>query len=376
MVPLGMLGSMSGRDGRGKTLLGMEIAKCVLTGEPLFGEFAVRQGKVFLLLLDDEEPMVSDRLKQLGIFGHKDLMVATKGQVDMKDKPGILAFLEATLPEQAPTLVMIDALYQFAPPGAGDTMNSSSAMMPVMEAFDNIASKTGATVLLVAHDNKAGSDVQGSQSIRNMLKWIVRLLLPPEQEDEEREEGAEVETQERVIQLNKLKMGKPTRWYVTLNGPGAWVFQGGAAEHRKAALGDRVVADLIANGKATSDQIAQAIRRRKADVRAECKKLAGAGKIEQETERPEAGSQGGKPRLLYWHKDHPGHGRDEVWAIAEWLKFLLEPGVKTAQEVREAAYEAGHRVWKLVDSPMVAAAAGVTKSHPEASGPWYWKTGS
>jgi archaellum biogenesis ATPase FlaH len=368
MIPLGQLGSMSGRDGRGKTLLGMEIAKCVLTGEKLFGEFEVRKGKVFLLLLDDEEPMVCDRLKQLGIFGHPDLMVATKGQVDMKDKKGILAFLQETLPAQEPTLVMIDALYLFAPSGRGDTMNSSSEMMPIMEAFDNIASRTGATVLLVAHDNKAGSDVQGSQSIRNMLKWVLRLLLPKADEDAE-EEGAEVETQDRVLQLNKLKMGKATRWLLTLNGPGRWVFQGGSEALRGRKLDDQVVENLRSVGRGTAEVIAKSIRKRKGEVAAACARLAGGGRINKEM-GPVAG---GRPAAYYWHPDHPGVGtRDRIQAAAEWLRFLLEPGAKTSTEVYEAGLEAGF-LRREVEDKAVAEAAGVEKEHPTHDGPWYWR---
>jgi hypothetical protein len=206
-----MLGAIGGRDGRGKTLLGMETAKCVLTGSKLFGRFAVQQGNVFLMLLDDTEQLVSERLDQLGILHHPNLLVATQRDVDMANKPGLIDYLQHTLPPQQPRFALIDALYLFFPSGSGDTVNSASAMGPVMERFNALAeamSKSG-TLALVAHDNKGGTDIQGSQSIRNMFKWIIRMILPPEFEDDP--EGG-VETQERVMQLNKLKRGRPTSY--------------------------------------------------------------------------------------------------------------------------------------------------------------------
>jgi hypothetical protein len=299
VVPDGMLGAIAGRDGRGKTLLGMEIAKCVLTGEKLFGEFAVRPGKAFLMLLDDPENLVRDRLERMGILNHPNLKVATRKDVDLKDKPGMLSYLKQTLPPLDPTFVMIDALYHFYPGGGSgqDQANNASAMGPVMEVFDELASAIKGTLALVAHDNKAGSDIAGSQVIRNELKWILRLVLPPEFEKKP-EEG--VMTDERVLQLNKLKVGRNTSWHLKIGAPGEWVFRGDSAAYRKATLEDRIVIRVFDHGAHTVEELQGALKARPADVREACLRLHTAGKLTR-GERPRKDGKG-RPSIVY---DHP-----------------------------------------------------------------------
>jgi AAA domain-containing protein len=278
MIPNGMLGALGGKDGRGKTLYGLEIARCVLTGGKLFDRFAVKQGKVFAMLLDDPEHLVRDRLAAMGILDHPDLYVATRADVDMTSPAKMLAFLAAQLSGLDPTFILIDALYLFVPDGgSGDQANSGSAMMPVMAALDEVANRTGATVAVVAHDNKAGGDIGGSRVIRQMFKWIVRLILPREFEDDP--EGG-VETPERVLQLNKLKTGKPTSWRLRLDGPGAWTFQGTGREYRAQTLQDQIVAHLGELGEPlTAQQIAGGLQKRRQDVTEACKALAAAGRL-------------------------------------------------------------------------------------------------
>jgi len=296
MVPAGWLGAIGGRDGRGKTLLGMEIAKCVLTGEKLFGHFAVQQGSAYLMLLDDPENLVSERLDKLGILHHPNLRVATARDVDMKNKPGMLAYLKQTLPEMNPTWVLIDALYHFYPSGGGgqDQGNSASAMGPVMEVFDELASAIKGTLAIVAHDNKVGSDIAGSQIIRNQFKWILRMVLPAEFEKKP-DEG--VVTQERVLQLNKLKTGRNTNWRLKIGAPGEWVFQGDSATHRKLALGDRIQALLFNKGAHTLDELKTALKARPDEIRDACVKLHLAGKVTRGERARVSGK--GRPSVVY-----------------------------------------------------------------------------
>jgi hypothetical protein len=302
MIPAGMLGAIGGRDGRGKTLLGLEIARCVLTGAPLFGRFAVKQGNVFAMLLDDPEFLVRARLEQMGILDHPNLRVATRADVDMTSPTKMLAFLAEQLASLEPTFVLIDALYLFVPTGgATDQANSGGAMGPIMSAFDEVANRTRSTVAVVAHDNKAGSDLSGSQVVRNALKWVIRLILPPEFEHDP--EGG-VETPERILQLNKLKTGKNTSWHLRLDGPGEWAFHGNAREHRKSTLGDRILVYLFDHGHSTTPEIAKDLRARRVEVVGACASLLLAGKVTR-GERARADGKPGRGAITYGPLDGP-----------------------------------------------------------------------
>lgn len=223
VVPDSMFGEIAGRDGRGKSLLGMEIARCVLTGEALFGEFEVkRTGPVLLIMLDDPEWLVRDRLESLKIADHPGLHVLTLADVDMSNLAAVLQEIADLCMEIKPLFVLIDALYLFVPDskGSSDPTNNQGTMRPIMQAFDKISNISDATVGLVAHENKAGTDVQGSQAIRNMAKWILRLALPAEFEKDI--SGGKV-TPHRVLQLEKTKIAAAAQWGLRLEGAGKWV---------------------------------------------------------------------------------------------------------------------------------------------------------
>ncbi len=294
MIPNGMLGALGGKDGRGKSLYGLEIARCVLTGAKLFGRFAVKQGKVFAMLLDDPEFLVRARLEAMGILDHPNLKVATRDDVDLNSPPKMLAFLAGQLAGLEPTFILIDALYLFVPDGGGsDQANSSSAMAPIMAALDEIANRTKATVAVIAHDNKAGGDLGGSRVIRQMFTWIVRLILPKEFEDDP--EGG-VETPDRVLQLNKLKTGKPTSWHLRLDGPGAWDYQGTGKEYRAAALEAAILDYLREAGPKTAHAVAKGLRKRPAAVIEACKAMVIANRIRTQY-RPK--THGGDDAIVY-----------------------------------------------------------------------------
>jgi 5S rRNA maturation endonuclease (ribonuclease M5) len=318
MVPLGMMGSISGRDGRGKSLLGLEIAKAVLTGDPLFESFEAKKGVVYLVLLDDPENMISARLKSMGLFGHPNLYVKVmkhfEGQQWDENRVEMLKTLAENIARRArelhdgvPVFILLDALYLFVPHGGrsgADQGNSSGAMLPIMEAFDKIARPGHVTVGVVIHNNKADTDIQGSQSIRNMLKWVLMLSLPKKYEKDR--QGGRV-TPDRILQLGKIKTGQPAEWGFRLRG--------------------------LPDGNVAWDSVDLA------DLEASDKKKA----IKERREK-----------------------------ISDWLQFYLSSGVKTPQEVREAGWGDGQRFgWK--DIEIAAKEIGVEKVSQGGKGTWLWK---
>lgn len=320
MLPAGMLGALGGKDGMGKTLLGLEMIRGVLTGQKLFDRFAVQQGTVFALFLDDPEFLVRERLAVMGILDHPDLLVATENDVDMSDPKAMLAslieLLKAAVPR--PTFVFVDALYLFIPSGgSSDQGNSAGAMAPVIEAFNQVTRETGSALLLVAHDNKAGSDIAGSYAIRAGLKSIIRLLLPPAIAKKVAKGDEEArDTPERMLQLNKLKTGRPGSWYLRLDGPGQWAFHGTAQAYRKATLPARVIECLWGRGDSTVEEIAKDLKARPFEVRRACVTLHLADEITR-GERPRDDGKPGRDATTYGPKapadvhgtDRPNAGR-------------------------------------------------------------------
>jgi hypothetical protein len=70
------------------------------------------------------------------------------------------------------------------------------------------------------------------------MKAILRLMLPPEAADDPIEGG---QTTERVLQLNKLKTGRPASWRLNFNGPGNWTLLGTMSEVRRDKLRDDIL---------------------------------------------------------------------------------------------------------------------------------------
>jgi hypothetical protein len=211
-----------------------------------------------------------------------------------------------------PTFVFVDALYRFIPSGgAYDQGNSAGAMAPIIEAFNHVPRETGAALELVAHDNKAGSDIAGSYAIRAGVKSILRLLYPPAiarqiaQGDEEARESPE-----RILQLNKLKTGRPTSWYLRLEGAGQWTFHGGSQAYRKAMLPHRVLESLSGLGDSTAEELAKHLRARKAEVIEACLSLYLSNRITR-GERPREDGNPGRGATIYGPKPNAnGDGND------------------------------------------------------------------
>jgi archaellum biogenesis ATPase FlaH len=316
MIPKGMLGSISGRDKRGKSLLGLEIAKSILTGQPFLGEFKVDagNGKVFMILMDDPENLISDRLTKLGIVDHANLWLKTRNDVPeiIEEKPGasveFLKELAEEMKAERPALVLIDALYILIPASArsgGDPQNSSGVMKPIMQALDEVCNASpGTTVGVVIHHNKANSDLAGSATIRQMLKWILMLELPKKYE--KNVQGGRT-TPDRILQLDKVKTGRSQEWGLriisTPEGGAAWV------------MAD--IDELEASDK-KKDKAQRAI------------------------------------------------------ACVEWLEFLLGNGPMERLSIEQAGWGDGLRYTKK-EVERAADVLGVEKIHAGPKDPWIWK---
>ncbi len=302
LLPSGMLTLLSGKDGLGKTLLALEMIYSTLTGVPLLKTFRALRGPAVALLLDDPPSLIVERLSMLGIRNDPDLWIATSDDVDLTDPLGMLRALEAEAIQRQAKLIVLDALYLFLPLSR-DSGNDAARMRPLLGALNDLAHRTGATVVLIAHDNKSGADVAGSYVIRAGAKVILRLLLP-QGEEEDLDEGPV--TPERVLRLDKTKFSRRTAWRLRLDGPGQWRFHGTQAQYRLKVTAERVEGLLKEGKRMTSEEIAKAAKRRRGDVDAVLTSFERGGRVRRELEATK-----GRPKVVYLFPQAPD-GKSET----------------------------------------------------------------
>jgi len=298
LLPRGMLALLSGRDKRGKTLLGMEMVRAVLRGEALFDHFPSVSGPVAAFLLDDPESLTRGRLEQLGLLQDSRLHVSTARRADLSDPLALLRDVERDIVRVGAIFALLDALYLFVP-ASHEAANDQARMGPVMAALDGIPDRTGATVLVIAHDNKSGQDVAGSHVIRARAKVIMRLVLPRDAE-EDPDEGPI--TPHRLLRVES-KLVPATSWGLELQGVGKWSFHGTARDSRTATIRREVVDFLAKGGRGSVKQIATALGRRHAEVEEALKQLLGEGAVAC---TPERSGGRGRPLLVYTWNFLPG----------------------------------------------------------------------
>jgi hypothetical protein len=164
-------------------------------------------------------------------------------------------------------------------------------MGPLMSRLNALAETTGAAVLVVAHDSKSGVDVAGSHIIRAAAKVILRLLLPQGAEDDP-DEGPT--TPRRVLRVES-KFTSATAWALEIRGDGCWQFLGTQRAARAATV-QALVRDFLAAGNAgTTEEIAQAVSRRRADVERALAALQEADQVVVEDQPVGRG----RPRRVY-----------------------------------------------------------------------------
>jgi AAA domain len=254
IVPQGMVTVLSGKDGLGKTLLTLEMARAVRKDKPFLGKFAVMPGPVWAMLLDDPVSMIVERLRALRLHKEDDLWIMTD-ETFMPGQPvEMLAELKARVlkgdESDRPRLIILDALYLLLPEGQG-TINDPGAMGPVMYALNQLAHATGAAVVVITHDAKGRSDVAGSFAIKAAAKVILRLARPFR-------EGLESSMRELIIDKNKL--GPRNRFRVRLDGVGTWTLLRSPQTQRLRAVKIAIKHYLMLGRCGSADEIAREIK--------------------------------------------------------------------------------------------------------------------
>ena len=280
------------RDKIGKTLLAWEIALAVLKGDKLLDTFQAERGRVVLALLDDPVDLTVQRRDALGLKDCEDLRIVTPLGADLSDPAAFLADFKKACQAFKPDLVVLDALYHFAPAGR-DSMNDAARMRGIMAVFNTLTEKLRAAVLLIAHDKKDGSDVAGSHVIRATAKALLHLTKPRWSNEEEEEDDG------RRILTIVSKMTGESRHLLRCQGVGAWSYLGrgdSAHQARSTWAQDRILTWLKEGQEGTADQVARAVKIRKEDALSALTSLEEEGKVS--SEMPQRDGKG-RPKRVY-----------------------------------------------------------------------------
>lgn len=293
VIPDGMLTVLHAIDKVGKTIFAWEAAQAVLRNTRLFGTFAATRGRVVLALLDDPHDLTVERRNTLGLTHCEDLRIVTPLDADLSDPVAFLEDFKKACEEFKPSLIVLDALYHFAPAGR-DSMNDAARMHGIMAEFNSLAEELHAAVLLIAHDRKDGSDVAGSHVIRATAKALLHLTRPKWSNEEEEDDG-------RRILAVVSKMTGEARHLLRCQGVGAWSYLGrgdSAHQARNTWAQDRVLMWLKEGGEGIVPEVAKAAKIRNADALVALTALIEEGLVENELQ-PRAGGKKGKGRLVY-----------------------------------------------------------------------------
>ncbi|MBI3247313.1 MAG: AAA family ATPase [Deltaproteobacteria bacterium] len=288
-----MLTVLHAVDKVGKTLLAWEMARAVLLRTLFLNTFATTHGRVVLALLDDPHGLTVQRRDLLGLGDCSDLRIVTPLDADMSDPVAFLSDFRRACEAFKPGLIVLDALYQFAPPGK-DSMNDASRMRGIMAEFNRLAETLPAAVVLIAHDKKDGSDVAGSHVIRATAKALLHLAKPKWTKDEEEEDDG------RRILTVVSKLTGEARHLLRNQGAGAWMYLGrgdSAQQSRTTWARDRVLT-CLRDGSGTSQDIGKRARIRKEDALTVLTELIEEGSAESEL-IPRTDGKKGKGRLVY-----------------------------------------------------------------------------
>lgn len=143
-----------GAPKQGKSFLMLQLAYHVSTGTPLWG-YAVRQGTVLYLALEDDHPRLQNRLyRMFGTDVADNLFLCTWAK---QVGGGLAEQLEAFAAQHPGTvLIIIDTLQRIR--SAGSDKYSYANDYEIIGALNTLASKLGVCLLLVHHTRKQQAD--------------------------------------------------------------------------------------------------------------------------------------------------------------------------------------------------------------------------
>ena len=199
-IPLGKITLLDGDPGMGKSLLAINIAACVSTGQPMPDGAPGKQGNVILIAPEDAaEDTIKPRVEAAGgdpsrvllLDNVEDLDIRDTKKINIHERPFSLArdlkILEAAIKQTNTMLVVLDPLMALL----GRSIDSSrdQDIREVLTPLAQVAERTACAILIIRHLNKGSSDnilYRGSGSIGIIAVARIGLLVAHDPDDEQK----------------------------------------------------------------------------------------------------------------------------------------------------------------------------------------------
>ncbi|HEX3037065.1 MAG TPA: AAA family ATPase [Thermodesulfobacteriota bacterium] len=219
LLPTSCLILIAGKPKLGKSLLALYMALCVGNGLSLW-EKKVTKGKVLFISTEDGHVRLKKRVwKMLGNpKEHKPQFEFYVGECVLT-KPEVFGALQAKVEEFKPQLIVLDPLINLF---RDKELNSAEDMNEVLRPLQTLAKEHNASVLVIHHARKSGSDesidtVQGSITIGGVADGLL-ILKNLRSENEEKKATLEVILKDAEIpQKVVLKLDERLRWDIEGN---------------------------------------------------------------------------------------------------------------------------------------------------------------
>jgi hypothetical protein len=171
LLPVGMLGAITGESNAYKSFLTLALAQSIATGTPFLNHFAVKQGKVLIVDEENNRRIIEKRFKDMGVEAHDNIVFLSQSGIKLDNKDH-LQKLKMAVDEINPVLVVLDSLVRFH----SRDENSASEMRHVMDAIKRLVSEKRSVVFIHHHKKEQGggkssgvNSVRGSTDIFNAL---------------------------------------------------------------------------------------------------------------------------------------------------------------------------------------------------------------
>ena len=199
-IPLGKITLLDGDPGMGKSLLAINIAACVSTGNPMPDGTQGRQGGIILIAPEDSaEDTIKPRMEAAGGDPSQMLLLNTVEGIHVQDTDKIKIFerpfslshdldvLEATIKKTKTILVVLDPLMAIL--GRNIDSSRDQDVREVFTPLAQLAERTGCAILIIRHLNKGSSDnilYRGSGSMSIIAAARIGLLVAHDPNDEQK----------------------------------------------------------------------------------------------------------------------------------------------------------------------------------------------
>ncbi len=167
LVPASSITILSGQSRSFKTYTLLDMALCVASGRPLFGQFATQETGVLIIDEENGERLLQKRLKQLNAAENLPIYITSFGGFHLDDKhiEEVLGFCA----ENNIGLIIIDALIRVH----GADENSAKDMSKVFQKL-RAFTKQDVAVLVTQHHRKMGAN--GDMGAGNNLRGSSDIL--------------------------------------------------------------------------------------------------------------------------------------------------------------------------------------------------------